>query len=112
MSTAVKLTDHDFASRVLSSKIPVLVDCWATWCGPCRAIAPVVDQLASELSGRVTVGKLDVDENSDTAAAYGVQSIPTLLLFKDGRVVDRVVGAVPKARLLAMIERHSHPAHE
>jgi thioredoxin 1 len=102
----VKFTDQDFASAVLASDVPVLVDFWATWCGPCRAIAPIVDQLADELDGQVKVGKLDVDDNRVTATTYSVQSIPTLLVFKGGRVVDRVVGAVPKARLLAVLERH------
>jgi thioredoxin 1 len=90
------VTDDTFAQEVLQSTLPVLVDFWADWCGPCKAIAPIVEELAREYGGRRTVLKLDVDENPQTASAYKIQSIPTLLVFKDGRLAERIVGAVPK----------------
>ncbi len=90
------ITDQNFETEVLKSDKPVLIDFWAVWCGPCRAIAPIVEQLAGEYDGKVVIGKLDVDENPDTAVKYGVRSIPTLLLFKNGQVVDTIIGAVQK----------------
>lgn len=92
----VTITDQNFETEVLKSDQPVLIDFWAVWCGPCRAIAPIVEQLAGEYEGKVKIGKLDVDENPDTAVKYGVRSIPTLLLFKNGQVVDTIIGAVQK----------------
>jgi thioredoxin 1 len=97
--------DKNFADEVLNASLPVLVDFWATWCGPCRTIGPVVEELAKEFSGKAKVVKLNVDENPATPAQYGVRGIPTLILFKGGKVQDQIVGAVPKARLVAMIEK-------
>ena len=102
---AVQVNDKNFAAEVLNSDIPVLVDFWATWCGPCRSIAPIVEQLAEDFNGRVKVTKLNVDENPATPGQYGVRGIPTLILFKGGKVVDQIVGAVPKARLVTLIEK-------
>ena len=99
------LTDASFDAEVLKSSEPVLVDFWATWCGPCRAVAPVVDALAKDYAGKVKVGKMDVDSNPQVATKYGVMSIPTLLMFKDGKVVGQVVGAVPRPTLEDMIKK-------
>ncbi len=98
-TATITLTDKTFKSEVLESKGPVLVDFWAAWCGPCQIIAPTIVELASEFKGKAKVAKLDVDKNPLTAAEYHVHSIPTLLIFKDGGVVDQVVGAVPKSVL-------------
>ena len=94
------ITDQNFHDEVEAANLPVLLDLWAAWCGPCRVIAPVIEQLATELSGRVKVGKLNVDENPQTAARFGVRSIPTLLVLKGGREIDRLVGALPKQEIL------------
>ncbi len=106
MSKPVHVTDNDFDTKVIEAETPVLVDFWAEWCGPCKMIAPVLEELASELDGKLTIGKLDVDENQNTAMAYGIFSIPTLLLFKGGEPVERIVGFQPKAQLLGKIQRH------
>jgi thioredoxin 1 len=105
---AVEITDANFESVVLNSNKPVLVDFWAVWCGPCRAVAPIVEQIAEEYDGRAVIGKLDVDSNRETAMKYGIQAIPTLFLVKDGQVVDKIVGNVAdkyniKARLDALL---------
>ena len=106
MSTATAVTDQTFETEVLKSPVPVLVDFWAAWCGPCRAIAPIVDEIATEYAGKLKVVKLDTDESGDTAQKYQVMSIPTLLLFKGGQPVERVIGAMPKAALLNRIQQH------
>jgi thioredoxin 1 len=103
----VTVTDANFATEVLKSNLPVLVDFWAPWCGPCRMVAPVVEELADEYAGRFKVVKLNTDENMETAAGYGIRSIPTLGIFKGGNMVDGVVGAVPKQMLKAKLEAHS-----
>lgn len=93
------VVDGDFEAKVLGSDQPVLVDFWATWCAPCRAIAPSLDELADAYKGQVRIVKLNVDENQDVPQQYGVRSLPTLLMFKGGKVVDQIVGAVPKSKL-------------
>jgi len=100
-----KITDANFKTEVLDSTTPVLVDFSANWCGPCRAIAPIIDEVAEEYSGKVKFGKLDVDENQETAQQYKVFSIPTLLIFKDGQVVGQSVGLVPKKKIIELISR-------
>jgi thioredoxin 1 len=95
----VTLQDATFQQEVLKSDVPVLVDFWAVWCGPCKAIAPVVEELAKQYKGKVKIAKMDVDEHQQVPQQFGIRSIPTLLLFKGGRVVDTIVGAVPKSKL-------------
>jgi thioredoxin 1 len=95
----VTLQDGTFEQEVLKSDVPVLVDFWAVWCGPCKAIAPTVEELAKQYKGKIKVAKMDVDEHQNVPQQYGIRSIPTLLMFKGGRVVDTIVGAVPKAKL-------------
>src|SRR5438270_9276910 len=102
----VEVTDANFDSDVLKSDQPVLVDFWAAWCGPCRALAPVVDEIATNYRGRLKVGKMDVDKNNATPMRYGVRGIPTLLLFKDGQVREQIVGFVPKEQIEKTLERH------
>jgi thioredoxin 1 len=106
MSTPVKVTDSTFEEMVVNSETPVLVDFWAEWCGPCKMIAPVLDEIAKEMDGQIVIGKLDIDENRDTAMAFGVMSIPTLLLFKKGEPVERIVGFQPKPQLLSLLKPH------
>ena len=104
MSKANDVTDAGFSDFVGSNKV-ALIDCWAPWCGPCRMIAPVIDELAGEYEGKVGFGKLNTDENMETAKAMQIVSIPTLLIFKDGNLVDKLVGAVPKGNIQAAINR-------
>ena len=104
MAKAIALSDETFENEVLKSDKPVLVDFWAEWCGPCRMVGPVVDELAGEYEGKVKVGKVDVDSNPQTSTKYNIRSIPALLIFKNGEVVDQIVGAVPKAELKKQLE--------
>lgn len=101
---ATVVTDQNFADQVLKSKLPVLVDFFAEWCGPCKMIAPLVEELAGEMEGKALIVKLNVDESMDTAQTYGVMSIPTLIFFKDGKEVDRMVGAMPKDAMQEKLE--------
>lgn len=103
---ALALTDSNFQEKVLESDKLAVVDFWATWCGPCRMIAPLVEQLAEEYAGRAVIGKVDVDHNSGISTQYGVRNIPTILFIKNGEIVDKQVGAVPKHKLVEKIEKH------
>ncbi len=102
----IHLTDASFDAEVLKSSVPVLVDFWAPWCGPCRAIAPVVGEIADTYAGRLKVGKINVDEDTRVASTHNITAIPTLLIIKNGQVVDQIVGAVAKAKLIEKLERH------
>lgn len=106
MSNVGEVTDATFEAEVLKSQIPVLVDFWAPWCGPCRAVAPVVDEIASDYNGKLKVLKINTDENPKTAQSYRISGIPSLMVFKNGQPVEQVVGAVPKATLSLAIEKH------
>ncbi len=106
MSKPAAVTDATFEQDVVKSEQPVLVDFWAAWCGPCRMVAPVVEEIADEYSGKLKVVKMDVDENFETAQTLGISSIPTLILYKDGKPVERVVGFQPKQRLMSKLEPH------
>ena len=108
MSNKVKaVTNETFEQDVLQSNTPVLVDFYADWCGPCKVVGPVVEQLGNDYEGRVNVRKVDVDSNPELASRYGVRSIPTLILFKDGVVQDTVIGAVPRSKLVEVIDQHA-----
>jgi thioredoxin len=101
----IRVSETTFSEEVLQSPLPVLLDCWAPWCGPCRMMAPVMDDLAASLAGTVKVAKLNVDENPETSARLGIKSIPTLLLFKNGQILDQMIGAAPLATIEAAIRR-------
>jgi thioredoxin 1 len=102
---AEQFTDQNFQEMVLNSEKPVLVDFWAEWCGPCKMIGPVIEELHGEYSDKAVIGKMNVDENSNTPGMYGIRSIPTMLIFKGGQLVDKLVGAVPKSTILEKLER-------
>lgn len=106
MSSATPVTDSTFQQEVIESEVPVLVDFWAPWCGPCRMVAPVVDEVAEQYKDQVKVVKVNTDENPSIASEYGIRSIPTLMIFKDGQRVDIVVGAVPKTTLANTLEKY------
>ena len=100
-----EFTDDNFDADAAQSDLPVLIDFWATWCGPCKAIAPIIDEIAGEYSGKVKVGKVDVDKNQNIAMKYGIRSIPTLLVMKGGEVVNQIVGAVPKENITDVLDK-------
>jgi thioredoxin 1 len=102
----LEITDANFAEEVEKSNIPVLLDFWAVWCGPCKMIAPIVEELAGEFQGKVKIGKVDVDSSPVVAGKFGIRSIPTLLIFKGGQVVDQIVGAVPKGHIVDKLNSH------
>ncbi|HAA78335.1 TPA: thioredoxin [Candidatus Latescibacteria bacterium] len=104
VSAAMELTKDNFQSEVIEGDVPVLVDFWATWCGPCLAVAPMIDELATEYEGKLKVGKVDVDAEQQLAEDFGVRSIPTLLIFKDGKMAEQIVGAVPKSQLVDKLQ--------
>lgn len=107
MSQALAVTDATFDQEVVKHEGLTVVDFWATWCGPCRMVAPILDQLATEYSGKVRVAKVDVDANAQTATQFNVRSIPTLLFFKNGKLVDQIVGAQPKAQIESKFKQHA-----
>ena len=105
-ANTVEITDSNFDTEVLKSEVPVLIDFWAAWCGPCRALAPAVEAIADQYKGRVKVGKMDVDANGSTSSRYNIRGIPTLLIFKDGQVREQIVGLVDKGKISAAIDKH------
>ena len=106
----IEFTDANFDQEVLKSNVPVLVDFWAVWCGPCKMIAPFVEELAGEYQGKAKVGKVDVDNNPNISTTYGIRSIPTILIFRDGKIVDQIIGAVPKQALAQKLDAQLQPA--
>ena len=105
-NTIIKLTDSDFENQVIKSEKPILVDYWAEWCGPCKMIAPILEEVSAEMSDKIIIGKLNVDENSQTPPKYGIRGIPTLMIFKDGNAVGTHVGALSKSDLIEFIENN------
>ena len=106
MGTLLEITDANFDQEVLKSDVPVLIDLWAVWCGPCKMVAPIVEEIAGEYAGKLKVGKVDVDNNRQTAMNYSIRSIPTIILFKNGEVAEVMVGAAPKAQIISKISSH------
>lgn len=106
MAKPIEVTDQTFDQVVLNAELPTVVDFWAVWCGPCKMIAPALEQIAAEYEGQIQVAKLDVDHNNESAMRYGVMSIPTLILFKSGEPVERIVGFMPKEKLVAKLQPH------
>jgi thioredoxin 1 len=106
MAKPIAVTDDTFEETVLNAELPIIVDFWAVWCGPCKMIAPVLEEIGEEYDGQLVIGKLDVDHNNQSAMQYGVMSIPTLIVFKGGQPVERIVGFMPKAKLLSKITPH------
>jgi len=104
MSGPILLTDENFENEVTGSQVSVLVDFWAEWCSPCRTVGPIIEEIAEEYSGKLKVGKLNVDENQKSTYRYGIRSIPTLIVFKDGKPVDKIIGAFPKRHIIGVIE--------
>lgn len=102
----IEITDANFDQEVMKSDKPVLIDFWAVWCGPCKMVAPVVEEIATEYNGKLKVGKLDVDNNPEVSMKFGIRSIPTLMVFKDGKVVEQIIGAVPKRNLVDKVVPH------
>ncbi len=105
MKDMIELNDANFEHEVIASQSPVLVDFWAEWCGPCRAITPIVEEIAGQYAGRLKVGKVNVDDSAGTATRFGIRSIPSLLFFKDGKVVDTIIGVVPKGEILRKLDK-------
>ncbi len=101
----IEISDSNFESEVVNSDLPVLIDFWAPWCGPCRAIAPLVEEISSSYAGKIKVGKMNVDENQSTTMKFGIRSIPTLIMFKGGEAVDQIIGAVPKGEIERVVEK-------
>ncbi|MEX1000150.1 MAG: thioredoxin [Candidatus Dadabacteria bacterium] len=101
----IEISDSNFESEVVKSDVPVLVDFWAPWCGPCKAIAPIVEEISSTYEGKIKVGKMNVDENQSTTMKFGIRSIPTIIMFKGGEAVDQIIGAVPKGEIEKVVER-------
>ena len=106
----IEITDANFEQEVVKSDLPVLIDFWAVWCGPCKMIAPLVEELAGEYQGKVKIGKVDVDNNPNISMQFGIRSIPTLLVFNGGKVVDQIIGAVPKQAIAAKLDAQLQPA--